>query len=193
MAGHYALWKYDAGRMLPAGAGGLEAAKAFLLTQGIWAVTMFRMGGWLRTLPAAVRFPLSLMFTPVHKLVECLSGIEIPSSVQAGPGLYIGHFGGIVLHGRVRLGSNVNLSQGVTIGIGGSGVGRGVPTIGSRVYIGPGAKVFGPITIGDDCIIGANAVVSHSIPPRSVVAGIPGRVLRKATKSDISQVIFGRE
>jgi len=193
VAGHYALWKSDVKRMLPAEAGAFGSLKAILLTQGIWAVTMFRLGAWLRTLPAPLRLPLSLLFTPAHKLVECLSGIEVPTSVQAGPGLYIGHFGGIILHWQVRLGSNVNLSQGVTIGIGGSGVGRGVPTIGSRVYIGPGAKVFGPITIGDDCIIGANAVVSHSIPPRSVVAGIPGRVLRTATATDIDQIIFGHD
>lgn len=191
--GQFALWRSDVRRMLPSDAGVLRALECILLTQGIWAVTMFRLGGWLGRLPRAVRLPLGVVYVPLHKLVQCLTGIDVPSSVEAGPGLYIGHFGEIILHGQVRLGSNVNLGQGVTIGIGGFGALRGVPTIGSRVYFGAGAKVFGPITVGDDCIIGANAVVTRSIPPRSVAVGVPARVIREATDSDINEAIFGRE
>jgi len=193
VAGQFALWKSDVRRMLPVGAGAIRTLAYMLLTQGIWAVTMFRLGGWLRTIPRAVRLPLAVIYVPLHKLVQCLTGIDIPNSVEAGPGLYIGHFGGIILHGQVRLGSNVNLGQGVTIGIGGFGARRGVPTIGSRVYFGAGAKVFGPIAVGDDCIIGANAVVNRTIPSGSVAAGVPARVIRTVTQSDIAEAVFGRE
>jgi len=91
------------------------------------------------------------------------------------------------------LGSDVNLSQQVTIGVGGFGDRRGTPVIGDRVYIGPGAKIFGPITIGDESIIGANAVVNRSVPPRSIVVGVPGRVIREATEAEIAQVIYGND
>jgi serine O-acetyltransferase len=72
-------------------------------------------------------------------------------------GLYIGHFGGIFVNDDVVMGENCNLSQGVTIGLGGRREKRGCPKIGDRVFIGPGAKLFGAIEIGNDVAIGANA------------------------------------
>ena len=177
--------------MLPARGGFAARVAAFLLTQGIWAVTVYRTGQWLRTMPRPVRLLCALWFIPWHKATQSLTGIDIPSAVQAGPGLYIGHFGGIIVHEDVRMGRDVNLSQQVTIGIGGFGARRGTPVLGDRVYVGPGAKLFGPITVGDECIIGANAVVNRSIPPRSIVAGVPARLIRSATDAEIAEAIYG--
>ena len=188
----YSLWKSDVRRMIPEPSAGIaRRVFAALLTQGVWAVTTYRFGGWLRRRNWLLRRLISIGFIPFHKLIECLTGIQIPSSVQAGHGLYIGHFGGVILHADVVMGSNVNLSQQVTIGIGGFGENRGTPKIGNQVYIGPGAKVFGPIEIGDGCIIGANAVVNRSMPARSIVAGVPAKVVREASENEIREMIFG--
>lgn len=96
-------------------------------------------------------------------------GIDISYRTTIGPGLYIGHFGGIVVHGDTVIGANCNLSQGMTIGV--LNRGRiGIPVIGDRVFIGPGAVILGGISIGNDVLIGANAVVNFDVPDNSVVA-----------------------
>ena len=91
-----------------------------------------------------------------------------------GPGLYIGHFGGIIVSSAAVIGENCNISHGVTIGAAGTRQRGGVPRIGNNVYIGPGAKVFGRITIGNNVKIGANCVVHKDVPENAVVALNPG-------------------
>ena len=104
-------------------------------------------------------------------------GIGISYKTQIGPGLYIGHQGGIVINEQVVIGKNCNLSQQVTIGVSRRGERAGVPTIGDNVYIGPGAKIFGQIQVGNDAAIGANCVVTRDVPDNGVVVGIPGKVI----------------
>lgn len=104
-------------------------------------------------------------------------GIQIPYCTQVGPGFYIGHFGGIVVNGRVSIGRNCNLSHGVTIGLSNRGSRKGWPTIGDNVYIGPGAKIFGAVRIGNNVAIGANSVVTRDVPDNTVVVGIPAQVI----------------
>ena len=93
-----------------------------------------------------------------------------------GSGLYINHFGSIFI-GAVTVGENCNLAHEVTLGVGGRGDKKGLPTLGNRVYVGPGAKIIGKITIGDDVAIGANAVVTKSVPDCAVVVGSPARII----------------
>lgn len=104
-------------------------------------------------------------------------GISIPFNAQIGKGFYIGHFGCIVVSPAAVLGKNVNISQGVTIGVANRGNKVGVPTIRDCVYIGPGAKIIGAVTIGNNVAIGANAVVTHDVPDNAVVAGVPARII----------------
>lgn len=104
-------------------------------------------------------------------------GIEIPPQTRIGPGLYIGHFGGLVVHPGTVIGRNCNLSQGVTIGRANRGDRAGCPVIGDDVYIAPGAKLFGRIRVGDRAAIGANAVVTHDVPDGAVAAGVPAKVI----------------
>lgn len=99
------------------------------------------------------------------------------TNAQIGPGLYIGHHGGIVTNEEMQIGKNCNLSHDVTIGVSRRGERAGVPVIGDNVYIGPGAKIFGKITIGNNAAIGANCVVTKDVPENGVVAGIPGKVI----------------
>ena len=103
--------------------------------------------------------------------------IDIPPNTDIGPGLYIGHLGDVVVNGKVRIGRNCNLSPWVVIGAANRGKRRGVPTIGNNVYIAPGAKLVGNITIGDNVAIGANAVVLDDLPDNAVAAGNPATVL----------------
>ncbi len=104
-------------------------------------------------------------------------GIEIYSETSIGRGFYIGHWGGIIIDSGVKIGDNVNISQGVTIGRSNRGSKKGSPILGSNIYIGPGAKLFGSIHIGSNVAIGANAVVNIDVPDNSVVAGVPAKVV----------------
>ena len=150
-----------------------------LTEQGLWALAEYRFSSWRHNyvhIPL-IRQALHLVGVVWHKLVEIMTGISIPYSVKIGKGLYIGHFGGIFINEDAAIGENCNLSQGVTIGVGGRGEARGCPKIGDRVFMGPGAKIFGAITIGNDVAIGANAVVTKNLPDEAVAVGIPAKVV----------------
>jgi len=97
-------------------------------------------------------------------------GFDISYRTSIGKGLYIGHFGGIVIHGDAVLGEHCNLSQGMTIGVLNRGKNTGVPTIGNRVFMGPNCVILGGISIGNDALIGANAVVAFDVADQAVVA-----------------------
>ena len=90
--------------------------------------------------------------------------------------MLIEHFGGIVVSGDAVLGDDVVLRNGVTIGLKRTGE-RGAPVIGNRVDIGAGAKILGAIHIGDDVVVGANAVVISDVPPGCLAVGVPARVI----------------
>lgn len=91
-----------------------------------------------------------------------------------GPGLCIGHYGTLVVNKDARIGKNCRIH--VCVNIGGSPA--GVPKIGNNVYIGPGAKIFGNITIGNNVTIGANAVVNKSFPDNVTIAGVPAKITK---------------
>jgi serine O-acetyltransferase len=154
-----------------------------ILTQGLWALAVYRFFyTFVRIKTAFLRKAFHWMSILCGKWIQIVAGISIPAECEIGPGLYIDHFGGVVLNPRVRVGSNCNIGHGVTIGSGGRGYVNGeslegVPVLGDRVFVGPGACVFGPISIGNDVAIGANAVVTKSLPDRSVAIGIPARVI----------------
>ena len=151
------------------------SAKLALAAPGFWGVASYR--AWRSVTTKPLLKPLKLLVKPAAFAVQMITGIEIPPTAEIGPGLYIGHWGGIVISGRAKLGASCNLSQGVTIGVGEKGGVRGVPTLGDRVYVAPGAKVFGPIRVGSDSAIGANAVVNADVPDAVSVGGIPAKVI----------------
>lgn len=157
-----------------------------LANQGLWALAEYRFSSWVR---AKVRIPivrpvLRLFCFVWHKFIEIITGINLPSSAEIGKGLYIGHFGGIILNSEVKLGEYCNLSQDVTIGIAGRGDKRGCPIIGSRVYIAPGVRIIGPVTVGNDVAIGANAVVTKDLPDNAVAVGVPAKIISYAGSRD---------
>lgn len=138
---------------------------------------------WSARTPGRLVSRLPLIF--FQRLVEVWAGVGISPQAVIGPGLYIGHFGQIIVHGEARLGSNATLTQEVTLGFTPTGRRKGAPTIGDRAYIAPGAKVFGSITVGDDVTIGANAVVTGDVEDRAIMGGVPARVISKQGSFDL--------
>lgn len=154
--------------------GGLKDAMLCLLQPGTQAIMVLRFGQWSRNKPLLMR----LFFDPIYYLlfimIKIFWGIEIPRNASIGPGLYIGHFGGITISSGATIGKYCNLSQGITIGVSGEGEKRGVPVIGDDVYIAPGARIFGKIKVGNNVKIGANAVIHKDIPDNAIVVLDPG-------------------
>lgn len=150
-----------------------------VMCPGVLAGVYYRIGHWIWYCRGRLA-PLVILLRPIYiilkRLIEIYTGASISPRAIIGPGLYINHFGSIFI-GAVTIGENCNLSHEVTIGVAGRGDRRGMPTIGDRVYIAAGTKIFGKITIGNDVAIGANAVVTKSIPDCAVVAGVPAEII----------------
>jgi serine O-acetyltransferase len=144
-----------------------------LRAPGVHAVAVYRFGRWAKEQGRLVRLLLDPIYFVLQLLIHILWGIDLPRGAKVGPGLYIGHFGGMTISRNAVIGSDCNLSHGITIGYS-SGHGGGCPRIGDRVYIAPGARVFGKITVGNNVKIGANAVVHRDIPDNAIVVLAPG-------------------
>jgi len=155
--------------MDPAATSKLEVALTY---SGFHALLFYRLAHWLRN----HRMP----FVPraLSQFSRFLTGIEIHPGAMIGSGLFIDHGMGVVIGETTEIGDNVTLFQGVTLGGTGKQRGKRHPTLGSHVVVGAGAKVLGPITIGDYVKIGANSVVLQDVPDHSTVVGIPGRIVR---------------
>jgi serine O-acetyltransferase len=155
--------------------------KLLIENQGLWAVIEYRIGHWAKRgcePRAGMRF-LRVLAALSHKAIEITTGISIAHGARIGAGLYVGHFGTIIVGGGVTMGERCNIGQGVTVGVDGEGELRGSPVIGDDVHIAPGAKVFGRITVGSGTKIGANAVVNRDLPSSVVAVGVPARPVRK--------------
>jgi serine O-acetyltransferase len=140
---------------------------------GLHAVWGHRVSHWLW------RHDRKLAGRVCSALTRGLTGVDIHPGAVLGPGLFIDHATGVVIGETAQVGADVTIYHGVTLG--GTSLQRGKrhPTVGDRVTIGAGAKVLGPITIGHDSRIGANAVVVKPVPPDSVVVGVPGQVIQR--------------
>ncbi|MGZ4584854.1 MAG: serine O-acetyltransferase [Mycobacterium sp.] len=141
---------------------------------GVHAIWGHRVSHWLWQRGA------KLLARAFAELVRVLTGVEIHPAAVLGPGLFIDHATGVVIGETAEVGNDVTIYQGVTLGGTSLDTGKRHPTIGDRVTIGAGAKILGPITIGEDSRIGANAVVVKPVPPRSVVVGVPGQVIDRS-------------
>lgn len=157
----------------------LHAQREGLLGLGFWALIVYRFGHARFAIGnKLIRLPWTVVYIVLHKLVEIFCGISIGSRASIGRRFSIEHHGCIVIHGATVIGDDCLIRHGVTLGNSGGDDLSGAPRIGSRVQIGAGAKVLGGITVGDDVIIGANAVVVRDVPEKSVVGGVPARILK---------------
>jgi serine O-acetyltransferase len=140
---------------------GLHALWLHRIAHGLWRRGFKWLGRWVST--------FSRWWT----------GIEIHPAARIGPGFFIDHGMGVVIGETAEIGENVTLYHGVTLGGTSWKKEKRHPTLGNNVVVGAGAKILGPITIGDNTRIGANSVVVKDVPPNSVVVGVPGRVRGK--------------
>lgn len=169
--------------------GPLLPLKIGLMSQGLWATAAYRWNHYARNrvhsrLLAAVPHTF-------HRAIMALTGIHIDANAHIGPGLSFAH-GGHVVIGPVRAGRNCDIYQGVTFGAAMSLDERnpkpGAPTIGDRVWVGPGAVVAGDITVGDDAAVGAISLVVRDVPPRGVVVGVPARLVSR--RGSFAQLMY---
>ena len=118
-------------------------------------------------------------------------GFQIYPETEIGEGLYLGHWGNLVINPKARIGKNCNIAQGVTIGQQNRGKNKGCPIIEDEVWIGPNAVIVGSITIGKNVLIAPNAYVATDIPANSVVVGNPAKWVNKedATEGYINNKI----
>lgn len=147
------------------------------LQQGFWALAFHRYGSWVRTIgfkPAY--FPLRVVHLFLIKVSEIAFGISIGPNAQIGRRFRIEHFGCIIIHAEARIGNDVQIRQGVTIGNLDAGRFDAVPMIGDGVSIGAGAKILGPIKIGRGAVVGANAVVIRDVPEGALAVGVPAQI-----------------
>lgn len=148
--------------------------------QGFWALVIYRFGRWRYTVrPPLLRKLFSLLYKVLYKFIQILTGIELPCEVEIGRNFVIDHFGGIVISGYARFGDNCRIRNGVVVGL------RRIdepcaPNIGDNVDIGAGAKLLGPITIGNNVIVGANAVVLEDVPDDCLALGVPAMIRKRA-------------
>lgn len=103
-------------------------------------------------------------------------GFQIYPETQIGAGLYLGHWGALVINPKAKIGKNCNIAQGVTIAQANRGRNEGVPEIGDEVWIGPNAVLVGNIRIGNNVLIAPNAYVNFNVPSNSVVVGNPAQI-----------------
>jgi len=155
----------------PAARSGLEI---FLLYPGIKAVSSHRRAHW------CYQHNLKFLARAISQHSRRRTGIEIHPGATIGRRLVIDHGMGIVIGETAEIGDDCLIYHGVTLGGTGKDVGKRHPTIGNNVLIGTGAKVLGPIKVGDNSRIAANSVVLKEIPEDSTAVGIPARVVRIA-------------
>ena len=160
--------------------GDTRALRAFVVDPVARFTVLLRVYEYLLNTgkPALIRVPLLIWF----RRLSVRLGFSVGPNIF-GPGLAIVHYGLLVLDPTTRIGRNCRIHMGAHIG----GAAKFVlaeeahlhsPRIGDNAYIGPGAKLYGPIHIGDDCTIGANAVVTRSFPENGLtLAGVPAKVI----------------
>jgi serine O-acetyltransferase len=155
----------------PAARSSLEIA---LVYPGLHALWSYRLAHWLWN--HHLRFVARL----VSAFARLVTSVDIHPGAIIGQGLFIDHATGVVIGETTVIGNDVTLYQGVTHGGTTLTKGKRHPTLGDRVIVGSGAKVLGPIVIGDGARVGANSVVVRDVPEGAVVVGVPGQVISRS-------------
>lgn len=156
----------------------LRRASRFLSDHSLWFLFLFRKKQ--AGCPPVIDQIISILLQQIRKKY----GLEIPWNTRIDKGLYIGHPYNITINPGAKLGKNINIHKGATIGQENRGSRKGIPTIGNNVWIGVNATLVGNITIGNDVLITPNSYVNMDIPSHSIVIGNPGRIIPKENATE---------
>lgn len=136
-------------------------------------ISVYRKANMCRFLPLKIFYMLRLMY------LSNKTQIQIPARTEIGEGFYIGHLGRVIIHPDAKLGKNINIGTGVTIGMENRGKRKGTPVISDNCWIGTNAVIVGNVKIGSDVLIAPLAYVNFDVPDHSIVIGNPARVISK--------------
>lgn len=150
-----------------------SALEIFFLYPGFKAIRLHRRANWF------YRHGMFFIARWISQRASRKTGVEIHPAVKIGKRFFIDHGTGVVIGETAVIGDDVTIYQGVTLGGTGKDTGKRHPTIGNNVMIGAGAKVLGPLVIGDNSRIAAGAVVLSDIPSNSTAVGVPAKVVRR--------------
>lgn len=160
-----------------------ELLKNFIFNPGYRVVVYYRLSLYLQNVKILKRIAHIISRLIIIRLCR-VPGVEIRTRFEIGEGLSFYHPHDIVIGAGARIGKNVTIYNGVTLGARTirdedaiKDIESRYPTIGNGVIIFSGSKIIGPVSIGDNSIVGANSVVIHSFPPNSVIAGSPARLI----------------
>jgi serine O-acetyltransferase len=143
---------------------------------GFWAVAVHRFGHWRYSVrPVLLRKICSAIYKVLFRCVQILTGIELPCEARIGRNFVIDHAGGIVVSGHASFGDNCRIRTGVVVGLS-RAEDPCAPQIGDNVDVGAGAKLLGRIVIGNNVMVGANAVVLTDVPDDAIAVGVPARI-----------------
>ncbi len=145
--------------------------EVFLLYPGFHAVLWHRLAHFL------YKERFYFLARLISQIVRFFTGIEIHPGAKLGRRILIDHGMGVVIGETAEVGDKVVIYHGVTLGGTGKDKGKRHPTVGSNVVIGAGAKLLGPIKIGNNVKIGANAVVLKDVPDNATAVGIPAKII----------------
>ncbi len=151
------------------GPGWFDSHVQVFLQPGMIAVMMYRLGRWLSRLPVPVlRHLLLAIFMGTRYVVEAFTHVHLSLNADIGPGLVV-HLPWGIFVPPTRIGRNCTLNHGVVLN-------EGVLQVGDDVYFAPGAKVVGPVRIGNNVMIAPNSLVLTNVPDNVTVMGVPARV-----------------
>jgi len=168
---------HDLERVLQNDPAARSKLEVFLLYPCIHALFSYRIAHFL------YRHKVFFLARFISQIARFFTGIEIHPGATIGKGLFIDHGMGVVIGETAEIGDDVLLYHGVTLGGTGKDKGKRHPTVGSNVVIGTGAKVLGPINIGNNVKIGANSVVLRDVPEGSTAVGIPAININRSKKT----------
>lgn len=155
--------------------GGGKRLIAWMLYGSFKVTYWYRICSYWHSKNGRLARPILAICNLIYKHYQFKVGVDLPYKTKIGKGLLIMHFGGIVISKDAVIGDNFTIFQCATVGKGGGG---GAPTIGDNCTVFAGAKVLGGIRLGNNVIVGANAVVLKDCPDNAIMAGVPAKILR---------------